>query len=472
MKDITEKKDFNEHPEKKSATEQTSRLSGAVFFFLCLIPVFSTIAFGGVDAWALGLNSIFCAVLAILWLADSWISKEFRYHSSLLQIPLVGLLIIGIIQLLPLRSFDNSGNLLSISAVSSLSLDPYSTRFFVIQLVGYIVFFAAALTFINNQKRMQKTVLITIIFGAIMAFAGILQRLASPDAIYGVRPTPQAIPFASFVNQHHFAAFMNLTLGLTLSLLFGKALKKDKSLLLIIAAFLMLVALIFTSSRGGILSFFGVLAFVFLPMFLNRDSGSETHDQKEKRGFRNKFLLLAGAFAAIFAVVGAVFLLGGESSLVRGIGFSGQADISSGRTHFWAIALQIFLDHPIFGAGLNAFGAAFTKYDTWNGAFRVEQAHNDYLQILADAGIAGFACIAAFIYFLFKKVLPHIDSSMSHFRRSAAVGALAGCFGILIHSFFDFPLRTPSNAFFFLMFAAIATVTIHQPKNERRHRQR
>lgn len=472
MEDITEKTNLSEHLEKSSANEKVSRLSGAVFFFLCLIPVFSTIAFGGVDAWAIGLNSIFCAVLAILWLADSWFSKEFRYHSSLLQLPLVGLLLTGLIQLLPLRSFDNSGNLLSISAVSSLSLDPYSTRFFVIQLIGYIIFFAVALTFINSQKRMQKAVLMTIIFGAIMAFIGILQRLASPDAIYGVRPTPQAIPFASFVNQHHFAAFMNLSLGLTLSLLFGKALKKDKSLLLIIAAFLMLVALIFTSSRGGILSFFGVLAVVFLPMLLNKNSDSEIHDQKGKSSFRNKFLLLAGTFAAIFAVIGAVFLLGGEGSLVRGIGFSGQSDISSGRTHFWAIALQIFLDYPILGAGLNAFGAAFSKYDTWNGVFRVEQAHNDYLQILADAGIVGFACVAAFIYFLFKKALPHIDSSMSHFRRSAGVGALAGCFGILIHSFFDFPLRTPSNAFFFLMFAAIATVAIHQPKSEKRHRHR
>lgn len=472
MEDITEKTELSEHLENAAVNEETSRLGSAAFFFLCLIPVFSTIAFGGVDAWAIGLNSVFCAVLAVLWLTDSFLSKEFRYNSSLLQIPLIGLLIIGIIQLLPLRSFDNTGNLLNISPVSSLSLDPYPTRFFVIQLFGYIVFFAAALVFINNQKRMQKAVLTTMIFGAVMAFIGILQRLASPEAIYGMRPTPQAIPFASFVNQHHFAAFMNLTLGLTLSLLFGKALKKDKSLLLIIAAFLMLIALIFTGSRGGILSFFGVLTVVFLPMLLNKHSDSEIREQKGKSGFRNKFLLLAGVFAAMFAVIGAISFLGGGDSLLRGIGFSGQTDISSGRTHFWGIALQIFLDHPILGAGLNAFGAAFTKYDTWNGVYRIEQAHNDYLQILADAGIVGFALVIAFIYFLFKKALPHIDSSMSNFRRSSAVGALAGCFGILIHSFFDFPLRTPSNAFFFLMFAAIATVTIHQPKSDKKHRRR
>lgn len=472
MENAEENIALNESLETAKTNEENSRLSGAAFFFLCFIPVFSTIAYGGVDNWAIGINSIFCAILAVLWLADSWFLKELRFSANPIQFSLVGLFSIGIIQLLPLRSFDNSGNLLSLSAVSSLSLDPYSTRFLVIQLFGYIIFFAASLVFINSQKRLQKIVITTIIFGALMAFIGILQRLASPDAIYGMRATPQAIPFASFVNQHHFAAFMNMTLGLTLSLLFGKALKKDKSLLLIIAAFLMLIAVIFTGSRGGILSFLGVLAVVFLPIILNKNSDSEVHEQNEKSSFRNKFLIFAGTFAAIFAVVGAMSFLGGGDSLLRGIGFSGQEDVSSGRTHFWGVALKIFLDHPILGAGLNAFGAAFTKYDTWNGTFRIEQAHNDYLQILADAGILGFACIAAFIYFLFKKALPHIDSSMSNFRRSSAVGALAGCFGILIHSFFDFPLRTASNAFFFLIFAAIATVTIHQPKSEKRRRHR
>ena len=135
-------------------------------------------------------------------------------------------------------------------------------------------------------------------------------------------------------------------------------------------------------------------------------------------------------------------------------------DVSSGRIHFWTTALKIFMDHPIFGAGYDAFGVAFTRYDTWNGVFRIEQAHNDYLQTLADAGIAGFVCVAAFIFWLFKKGFGVIAEATDLFRSSSSVGALAGCFGILIHSFFECPLRTPVNAFLFLILAAIATVTI------------
>jgi O-antigen ligase len=101
-----------------------------------------------------------------------------------------------------------------------------------------------------------------------------------------------------------------------------------------------------------------------------------------------------------------------------------------------------------------------------NGFYRVEQAHNDYLQTLADAGILGFACITAFIFLFFKRSLNVISSSADGFRKGTAVGALAGCFGILVHSFFDFPLRTPSNAFFFLLLVVLATVSIN---NSKRH---
>ena len=83
------------------------------------------------------------------------------------------------------------------------------------------------------------------------------------------------LPFASFVNQHHFAAFMEMTIGLTLALLFRKATGKDKRLLLIIASILMGMAILFTGSRGGLLSLLGVLGFILLMNFLRREEGDE-----------------------------------------------------------------------------------------------------------------------------------------------------------------------------------------------------
>jgi len=43
------------------------------------------------------------------------------------------------------------------------------------------------------------------------------------------------------------------------------------------------------------------------------------------------------------------------------------------------------------------------------------------------------------------------------FARGVITGALAGCFAVLVHSFFDFTLHTTANALLFLILAALAT---------------
>lgn len=459
MNDTPETAPQTSRIENVAIGDVSSRLSAAIFILLCVVPVFSTVFFGAVDNLTWIILFIFWATIVLLWLAESSKAKGLLFSSSALQIPVIGLLLVGLIQLLPLAG-TISGDLSDVPYSQALSLDPYGTRFFVIRLLVYLVFFAACLTFINNERRLKKVVLLVIVFGASMAFVGILQRLANPDGIYGLRKTPQAIPFGPFVNQHHFAAFMQMTTGVALAFLFGKDTGRDRKLLLAIAVVVMGVATVLTSSRGGLLGFMSVVAFVVLVNFFTRKR-SEGRAENAANGAQRKIVLAAAGAALILIIFGVVLFLGGNQELFRGIGVSNaEADLSTGRVHFWPIALRIFLEHPIFGAGFDAFGVAFTKFDTWSGLLRVEQAHNDYLQTLADAGLAGFACIAAFIYLLFRKGLATISGVTNGFRRNAAIGALAGCFGVLIHSFFDFPLRTPSNAFFFLLLAAIATVSI------------
>ncbi|HEX8734103.1 MAG TPA: O-antigen ligase family protein [Pyrinomonadaceae bacterium] len=444
------------------APANLARAGNIIFFLLSVTLVFAPVAFGAVDVWALGILTLIAFLIVVLWLFDAWRSGEFTFNTNRLQIPIIGFILIGLIQLLPLRSAPVADGLLSVSAASALSLDPYTTRFAVVQLCVYLVFFAASLTFIDSPKRVKKMVLLIIIFGSLMAFFGILQRLANPEGIYGLRPTPYAVPFGSFVNQHHFAAFMEMTIGLTLGLLYNKSTKKDKRLLLVIAVVIMGIALVFTSSRGGVLSLFGVIGFITLVNFLRPKTDED--DFEAKSSFQSKFALVGGGLALVLVLFGSILLLGGGDSLTRGMGFINQADISNGRTHFWSVTLQIIRDYPIFGAGFNAYALAFTRYDTWNGNLRIEQAHNDYLQIFADAGIFGFICALAFVYFLFKQGLEKINQTTDRFRRGVAAGALAGCFGILLHSFFDFPLRTSSNAFYFLTLVTLVVVSVGTSK--------
>jgi len=456
--------------------DNPSRLSGVVFIALLAVAILAVVIFGAVDVWALGLTSLLVGAIAVLWLADAWRAGEFFYNTNPLQISLFGLILIGSVQLLPLGKSGIAADLLGApAAANTLSLAPYLTRFAVVQLVVYLIFFAAALAFINNQKRLRRAVVTVIVFGSLMAFFGILQRLANVDGIYGTRQTIEAMVFASYINQHHFAALMELTVGLTLALLFGNATTKDKRIFLIVAAAVMGIAIVFTGSRGGLISLLAVLGFIVAANLLKKrrdDDEEETNEDGEIRtNFRRNLALIVGGLAMIFGLFGAVIMLGADEFLMRGVGLTANAqDVSNGRTHFWNTALKIIADNPILGTGLDSFGISFTRYDTWNGTLRVEQAHNEYLQILADGGILALLCVLSFIVLLFWQSLRIIGKSSDNFRRNTAVGALAGCFGIIIHSFFDFPLRTPANGYFFLLFAVLATATINYPKLYRKRK--
>jgi O-antigen ligase len=443
-----------------SASEASSRLSKAIFFILCSLPIFTTALFGGVDNTTWAIVSIVWVFIIGLWIAESWKAGGLLVNVEPLQLPLIGLLLIGVIHLMPFGGSAEVSELLSVPEAGGLSLDPYATRFFLTKLLIYSVFFAGCLTFVNSESRVKKAAVTIVTFGAFMAFFGIMQRLASPDGIYGMRETPQAIPFGPFVNQHHFAAFMQMTSGITLGFIFGRDLKRDKKTLLVIVFVLMWVAAILTSSRGGLLGMFSVAVFAgVFGLVSGQWTRSERSSKKVTANLGRNVGIAAAAVGLGLVIVGVVVFIGGGESLLRGIGAAkADSDFSSGRSHYWPTAIKIFLEHPIVGAGFDAFGVAFTKHDTWGGMLRVEQAHNDYLQVLAEGGIAGILCVGAFIFLLFRRSLRAISEG-SGLAREASVGALAGCFGILVHSFFDFPLRTPSNAFFFLLLSSIAVFT-------------
>jgi len=224
----------------------------------------------------------------------------------------------------------------------------------------------------------------------------------------------------------------------------------------LIAAVLMGIAALITGSRGGMLSLLGVVAFVVAVNLIRSKAREEDDEELELSSLRKNLLLIGGAAALLLVLIGSVLLLGGDQELLRGIGLTSSDDISSGRLHFWKTTLQIFFHNPILGVGLNAFATAYPQYDSWNGNLRVENAHNDYLQVLAEMGVVGFVAIVGFIFLLFKSGVTTIGHTADRLRRDVAIGSLAGCFGILIHSFFDFPLRTTSNALFFLLLCAFA----------------
>src|SRR5262249_15309450 len=126
------------------------------------------------------------------------------------------------------------------------------------------------------------------------------------------------------------------------------------------------------------------------------------------------------------------------------------------RREIWTATGKLIKDHPYLGVGLGAFQFAYTRYDQSSGAQRVEQSHNDYLQIVADAGLAGGVIALMFVILLFVRGFSAAQTRNRE-KRAIIFGALAGCFAIAVHSFVEFNLQITSNAQLFLALAALAT---------------
>ena len=121
----------------------------------------------------------------------------------------------------------------------------------------------------------------------------------------------------------------------------------------------------------------------------------------------------------------------------------------------WQETWRVFRAHPLAGAGLGAYETAYPIYSGDKGLGGiVAQAHNDYLQVLADAGILGGALALAFLVLLARawlRAILHADSLIA----GVALGCGAGVFGLLVHSLFDFGLQLPSHAVLFLVLSAV-----------------
>jgi O-antigen ligase len=425
-----------------------------VFLVICVAIVLSALAYGTVHYWALSLFNIGGFTILLLWVLDAWSLGNLRVSRNLLQLPLLGVLVLGLIQLLPLREVS-SGGATSIAMINTLSLDPNSTRLVLVQLATLFIFFAATLVFVDTPHRLRLLVRTIMVFGFLLAIFGLTQSFTSPTKVYWIRELNQSTAFGPFINRHHFAGYMELTIALPLGLLFAGAVDKEKRIIYLFIAGLMGVALVMTASRGGIISLVAEVLFLTIATAIWRKPSERRHRRsgRLKRGAGR--LGLAGAL--LIGLFLGVVLLGGEFSIYRFIDSVNTDDPTTGRAHFWAVTLDIIKAHPVIGTGLGAFGVIYTRYDTRNGLFRLEQAHNDYLQVLSDAGIVGGVLALSFVLLLFYKALSRARSR-DDFRRGVALAALSGCFAVLVHSFFDFTLHTTSNALLFLVLAAIATI--------------
>jgi hypothetical protein len=289
------------------------------FLTICVAIILSALAFGTVHYWSQALFFLGGIGIMTLWLIDSWTLGSLRISRNILQLPILGLFVLGLVQLLPLRQLDNPVNS-SFPLVKSLSFDPYSTRIVLVQVVTLLIYFSATLVFTDTPQRLRILVRTITIFGFLLAIFGMTQSFTSPTKVYWVRELSQSTAFGPFINRHHFAGYMELALAIPLGLIFSGSVEKDKRFIYIFAAGLMGIALVMTNSRGGVISLVAEIIFLVATMGLQRRRKKKRETSKKKPRLRSAAIKAGLALGLILALFGGVVLLGGEDALSRLVG--------------------------------------------------------------------------------------------------------------------------------------------------------
>ena len=119
-------------------------------------------------------------------------------------------------------------------------------------------------------------------------------------------------------------------------------------------------------------------------------------------------------------------------------------------------------DHLWLGSGLETYGVLSDSYRSFYSNLRWLQAHNDYLQWVAETGLVGAGLAVWFLVALARSGAEKLRDAASGSERRLVAAALTGCLLALLHSLVDFPLRIPANA---LLFAALLAM-IAAPASE------
>ena len=171
-------------------------------------------------------------------------------------------------------------------------------------------------------------------------------------------------------------------------------------------------------------------------------------------------VLLVAAIAALVAVFSAY---GSPSTLARhaydsfvsaptsGTDLNGRlfSLSNNGRTVLWRAALDDFDAHPVAGSGAGSFGRWWLAHRS--SAYFVQDAHNLYLQTLAEGGVVGAALLALFLAVPLAAAL--------RARRHPLVAPACGAYvAFLAHAVVDWDWQMPAVTLLALFAGAVPVV--------------
>lgn len=408
-----------------AVTGVSHRLELILVAGILLELAFGPLAFGAVQEWAICVLQVGAATLLIIWTAWKFSESPFRiiFHTAFVPVALFGILIL--LQLLLNRSAYW-----------------YATWSHAMLWAAYgLIFFLIPQCFFRKNYARAFGIFFTL-YGFCVALFAIAQEFTSNGKIYWVVPNRNlGWIYGPYVNHSHYAGLMELLFPIPLVIAISNLFGKNVRLLFALTALIMTGTIFLSQSLGGILAF--VVEIGFLVIFLTiRKAGG-------------RLILLAALCVALVVCI----------ALLRPYGLADrlanlQHPITRGsaemRVTIIKDSLTIVRHHLYMGWGLGTFPVIYPSFRTFYTNFFVNEAHNDFVQLLVETGIVGFSLMTLFLVVTYRSGFRSIAEWKTDPGATIALAALIGCSGLIIHGLGDFNLQVPANAAIFVALAAMA----------------
>jgi O-antigen ligase len=421
-------------------------LNNLIFYGLLLLLAGAAIPYGASEPWW---QSAFQS--AVFLLTAIAIAVRLRASTSLrldlkLVFPVLTLLVYASAQSVAVLGINN-GN--------SLSADFFHTRQFAKQIAALLCLGLLVRSLASSERRLRRLVWFIISIAVASALFGLIRQAFQTNPGFLLPRVMPAYGYAQFINSNHFAYLMEMALGLIAGLIICRQVKGKLLILSLAAALVMFAALVLSNSRGGILSLLCqvlLLAMLLANQISKRRKGRVSRARQTGMGVALALMLLIGS------VVTVVFV-GGDplSGRVRQVAVELNPETATSytlRRSIWSATLSLIKEHPIAGVGFGGYWIAITKYHQASGEATPQEAHNDYLELLASGGIIG---VGIFIWLVWAIIADarRVWATGDEYDRAVRLGAIAGIAGVLVHSLVDFGLHVPINAMVFTVLIAL-----------------
>lgn len=348
---------------------------------------------------------------------------------------------------------------LTIAIASAVFLNPLTldAQRELMRMASYVCFYYVITDWCHTQdntrillKVLMASTIALAIFGLWQAVTGSYSALY--DVLYPVQDEIAQIPawegrITSFLEHYNgLAGYLNLVLPFCLAFATGgtdPVLRTLSRWCLALAG----IALLLTQSRGGLLAFVTILLI---------------HVYFSSRNRKTRIRRVAVALIVCLLAAG-----------VAGFFFQRLSEIDDftavSRLVIWGGAFTVFARSPLLGAGFGnlrtLMGGLLNLPDGWTG-----DAHNLYLELLAETGLIGFVAFGSLIVLALRTALRQLSKTQNHFNKMIALAVFAAICGVLVHGIVDYLFHTTPQvtALFFLVLGLLsAQASVHEAASSR-----